>query len=295
MLFTSVSYDEPVFRPPAEANSAIVQATIGCSWNRCAFCEMYTGKKFRMRKWEKLQKDIANLATIYKGIKKVFLADGNPFVLSFKYLAQIAEEINKQFGRLQRISVYALPQDIIQKTDDELRQLRKLGIRLLYIGIESGNNEILKNISKSETFDSTVAGIQKAHKAGIDTSIMVINGLGGRNLSREHAMDSARLVNQVHPKFLSVLTLSLPFGEDHFKKRYAGEYVQQTVVELYEELGLFMQHLELEHTIFRTDHISNNLVLKGNLPRDKDPMLAQINSAIECTDKNLYAVSSGVL
>jgi radical SAM superfamily enzyme YgiQ (UPF0313 family) len=295
MLFTPISYNEPVFRPPAEANSVIIQATIGCSWNRCAFCEMYTRKKFRMRKWEELQKDIALLANINKGVKKVFLADGNPFVLSYPYLAQIAEEINIQFGKLQRISAYALPQDIIQKSDVELQQLRDLGIRLLYLGIESGNNEVLKNIDKSETFDSTVEGILKAHSAGIDTSVMVINGLGGRILSHEHAIDSARLVNQLSPKFLSLLTLSLPFGEDHFIQRYKGRYIQQTVVELYKELELFIKNLELKHTIFRTDHISNNLILKGNLPRDKEAILTQIKSAINLTDKSLYPVTSGIL
>ena len=280
MLFTPIQYDEPLFRPPGEAYSAILQATIGCSWNKCAFCEMYTSKNFRIRSLEELKPEIEKLANAYGGVKKVFLADGNAFVLSAKKLMPVIEEINANFGRLQRISSYALPKDIINKTDAELKELRNAGLKLLYIGIETGDDELLKLINKGETFNSTLDGILKAHYAGIDTSIMIINGLGGKKYSKQHALKSAEIINQVKPKFLSTLTLSTPYGLDHFQKKFNGNYEEQSVMELIEELRLFIEHLKTENTIYRSDHVSNNLVLKGTLPKDKERLLKEIKQAI---------------
>ncbi|PLX23888.1 MAG: hypothetical protein C0597_00515 [Marinilabiliales bacterium] len=148
MFFTPIKYDEPVFRPPAEARSAIVQVTFGCSWNQCAFCEMYTSKKFRVKNIEDVKKDIIKLASIYRGVKKVFLADGNAFVLSAKNITPVLNQINEQFGKIQRISSYALPKDILSKSDQELKEIRTLGLKLLYIGIETGDDELLKLIHK---------------------------------------------------------------------------------------------------------------------------------------------------
>ena len=295
MFFTPVNYEEPVFRPPAEAYSAIVQATIGCAWNKCAFCEMYTMKKFRLKKWEELQPDIKKLARHYKNVKKIFLADGNAFVLSASRLVPILEEINEQFGRIQRISSYALPADIMAKSAEELQHLKSLGLKLLYIGIESGNDKLLNAINKGETHQTTIEGIKKAHDAGIDTSIMVINGLGGRNYSHSHVIDSAKLINEINPKFLSVLTLSLPMGEAHYKTRFTGEYIPQTIVELAEELKMFINDLQLQSTIFRTDHISNNFILKGTFPKDKESFIRQIDDEINNTDPYEFPLCSPVL
>jgi radical SAM superfamily enzyme YgiQ (UPF0313 family) len=281
MLFSPVTYDEPLFRPPGEARSAILQATIGCSWNKCAFCEMYTSKKFRVRSLEQLKPEIEVLANTYKNAKKVFLADGNAFVLSAKKLMPILEEINHRFGRLQRISSYALPKDIMNKTDDELKKLRNQGLKLLYIGIETGDDELLKLINKGETFNSTVDGILKAHNAGIDTSIMIINGLGGKKYSKQHALKSAEIISQVQPKFLSTLTLSMPYGIEHYQDKFHGTYEPQSVNELIEELKLFLENLNIENTIYRSDHVSNNLVLKGTLNKDKERILKEIERALQ--------------
>lgn len=280
MLFTPIQYDEPLFRPPAEAYSAILQATIGCSWNRCAFCEMYTAKRFRVRSIEELKPEIKTLATAYPGIKKVFLADGNAFVLSANKLKPILEEINTQFGRLQRISSYALPKDIMNKSEAELKALRKAGMKLLYIGIETGDDDLLKLINKGETFNSTLDGILKAHHAGIETSIMIINGLGGKKYSRQHALKSAEIINQANPKFLSTLTLSTPYGLDLYQKKFNGNYEEQSVMELIQELKIFIEHLKTKNTIYRSDHVSNNLILKGTLPKDKERLLKNIEQAM---------------
>jgi radical SAM superfamily enzyme YgiQ (UPF0313 family) len=282
------SYDEPVFRPPAEANSAIVQTTLGCSWNRCAFCEMYTSKKFKVRKFEDLQPEIETLAKIYLGVKKIFLADGNAFVLSPKNLIPILEEVNRRFGKIQRISSYALPKDILSKTEVELKELRGLGLKLLYIGIETGDDELLKLINKVETYNSTIDGIHKAHEAGIETSIMIINGLGGTKYSQQHAVNSAKIINQLNPKYLSTLTLSLPYGLNHFKNKFGGEFIPLSVVELFEELRTFISLTELNNVIYRSNHVSNNLILAGTLGKDKEGMLRQIDYAIKTTPRNIY-------
>lgn len=295
MFFVPVSYNEPVFRPPAEANSAIIQVTIGCSWNQCSFCEMYTSKQFRKKPFDIIKTEIKTLTKYYKGTRKIFLADGNAFVLSAKYLVPILEEIRMQFGNIQRISSYALPGDILNKSDEELKNIRNSGLKLLYIGIESGDDELLQLVNKGETYKTTVEGILKAHHAGIDTSIMVINGLGGKIYSEQHAARSAKLVNEINPKFLSVLTLSFPFGQAHYEKRFKGKYVQQTIVELALELKRFIEQVDINNSIFRSDHISNNLVLKGVLSRDKNLFIETIHKAVEETGEDIYPSCSPVL
>ena len=289
------TYNEPLFRPPAEANSAIIQATLGCSWNRCAFCEMYTSKKFKVRKLEELKPEIELLAKYYQGVKKVFLADGNAFVLSANILIPILNEINQQFGKLQRISSYALPKDILGKTDAELKELKDLGLKLLYIGIETGDDELLQLINKGETSKSTVDGILKAHQAGIETSIMILNGLGGKRYSAQHAINSAKIINQINPKYLSTLTLSFPFGEKHFQSKFIGEYIPLTIVELFEELKTFLSLTELNNVIYRSNHVSNNLNLQGTLSKDKENLIEQLNRAIKETPSGLYSSSSRML
>jgi radical SAM superfamily enzyme YgiQ (UPF0313 family) len=295
MFFNTINYDEPVFRPPGEARSAIVQATLGCSWNKCAFCEMYTSKKFKSRSFEELKPEIETLSKYYKGVKKVFLADGNAFVLSANKLIPILDEINKQFGKLQRVSSYALPKDILIKPESELKELQSRGLKLLYVGIETGDNELLKLINKGETFNSTVDGILKAHNAGIDTSIMILNGLGGKKYSQQHVLKSAEIINKISPKFLSTLTLSLPYGIEHFQEKFKGEYQQQTIVELFEELKLFIENITAENIIFRSNHVSNNLNLKGTLSKDKDQLAEMLQQAIINTPDNKYPEAPGML
>ncbi len=284
MFLQPLQYDEPLFRPPGEARSAILQVTTGCSWNKCAFCEMYTSKQFKIKSFEELKPEIKILADFYRGVsKKVFLADGDAFVLPAKRLIPVLEEIRSRFGRLQRISSYAMPKDILSKSDDELKELRELGLKLLYIGIESGDDELLKLVNKGETFDSTVEGIRRAHNSAIDTSIIIINGLGGRLFSEQHALGSAKIISRVNPRFLSTLTLSLPYGLEHFQSRFKGEYIQQTIVELYKELKVFIENLDVENVIYRSNHVSNNLVLEGTLSKDNPRLLKQIDEAIQIT------------
>ncbi len=288
-------YNEPVFRPPAESASAIIQATYGCSWNKCAFCEMYQSKKFTARKSEEVKQEVELLSRYYKGIKKVFLADGNAMILSTSKLLDIISEINNQFGKLQRISSYAMPRDIISKSHEELKELRSNGLKLLYIGIESGDDELLTIQNKGESYQSTKEGILKAHEAGIDTSVMIINGLGGKIYSEQHIVNSARLINEINPKFLSTLNLSFPYGIEHFKKRFQGEFIPLTSAEILNEMKMFISSLNLSGTIFRSDHVSNQIILKGILSRDNETLIDQINQVLQFIPKDEYPSSPMML
>ncbi|MFC2107392.1 radical SAM protein [Bacteroidota bacterium] len=280
-MYTALNYSEPIFRPPSEAYSLILQATFGCSWNKCAFCEMYTSKKFKVKDPDVFEKEVKTVAESAPDIRKIFLADGNAVVLSFRKLKHILEIINKYFPKLSRISAYALPGDLISKTDAELKELRELGLKLIYVGIESGDDELLKLINKSETFDSTVEGLLKSKAAGIKSSVMILNGLGGQKYSDQHAVNSARLINKINPEFLSTLVLSFPYGEEHYRKRFLGEYIPMNIELLLAELGLFLHNTELNNVVFRSDHASNYLALKGILGRDKESLLRKIKGAIE--------------
>ncbi|PCH71094.1 MAG: radical SAM protein [Bacteroidales bacterium] len=275
-----INYHEPLFRPPSEAHSLILQITLGCAWNKCAFCEMYSSKQFSVRKEEDVFADINSMSAYANQYRKVFLADGNAMVLSFSKLSRILDQLNSTFPRLTRVSAYAIPKDIEAKTDEELQILAKKGLKLLYVGIESGDNELLGRINKGEDFESTSRALQRARKAGIKLSVMILNGLGGKTYSQQHAINSAKVVNEIQPEFLSTLVLSYPYGEEHFIKKFDGEFIPLNTIELIAEMKVFIENLELNQSIFRSDHASNYLILRGNFPRDKQEMLNRINGVL---------------
>ncbi len=275
-----INYHEPLFRPPSEAHSLIIQATLGCAWNKCAFCEMYSSKQFQARKEEDIFADIESMSPYSNHYRKVFLADGNAMVLSFDKLSRILDQLNASLPRLTRVSAYAIPKDIEAKTDTELRILAEKGLKLLYVGIESGDDELLKAIDKGENFESTSHALQRARKAGIKLSVMILNGLGGKNFSQQHAINSAKVVNEIQPEFLSTLVLSYPYGEDHFIKKFNGEFIPLNTIELIAEMKVFIENLDLTQSIFRSDHASNYLILRGNFPRDKQEMLNRIDGVL---------------
>jgi radical SAM superfamily enzyme YgiQ (UPF0313 family) len=276
-----LNYNLPLFRPPSEAASLIFQVTLGCSWNRCSFCEMYPGKRFSAKHEKVIRDEIKKAAAAFPSIRKIFLADGNAMVLSFRRLNNILDTINGSFPDLNRVSCYALPHDIISKSTDELIQLRQKGLKLIYVGIESGDDEILKMVNKSETFDSTTQGLNRAREAGIKVSAMILTGLAGKKYSEQHAVNSARIVNATQPDYLSTLMLMFPHGIDHFKKRFGGTFIPMNQEELLLELERFIARTDLERTIFRSDHASNYLILKGILSRDKERFLETIKEAIK--------------
>lgn len=275
-----IKYDEPLFRPPSEANSLILQVTFGCTWNKCSFCEMYTSKRFKLKKEEDIIQEIKTVAEIQPGIRKVFLADGNPMALSTKRLLTIFYAIKEAFPKNRRVSTYALPRDILSKSPEELIELRNAGLKMVYVGIESGDDEVLRMMNKGETFSSTVDGLLKAKKAGIKLSVIILEGVGGLTYSNQHAINSAKVLNNIQPEFASVLVLSFPYGIERYKQRFRGDYVPMRIPDLLREMKVFISHTELENTIFRSNHASNYIVLNGILSRDKQQFLDRLQFAI---------------
>ncbi len=275
-----IQYEQPLFRPPSEARSLILQVTSGCSWNKCAFCEMYASKSFNIKSLQDVKSEIESVANSNYKFNKVFLADGDAMVLSSHKLLKILNEINLNLSKVRRISSYAKPKDIANKSVKELIELKNAGLNLLYVGIESGDEQVLQNINKGETYKSSLQGLQKAKEAGIKLSVMILNGLGGKELSMQHAINSAKLINEIQPEYVSTLVLSMPYGEQHFLKKYDGKFTMLHQLELIEEMGLFLQHTNLKQTIFRSDHASNYLVLKGILSKDKELLLSKINDVL---------------
>ena len=283
MIQPPLDYIQPVFRPPSEARSLILQVTNGCSWNKCTFCEMYTApqKKFAPKAEEKVIEEIKRCGEQLTQVRRVFLGDGDAMVLSTRRLKTILEAIQQYLPSVSRVSAYCLPRNIKNKTEEELRELRELGLSLIYIGAESGDDEVLAKINKGETFDSTKTSILKAKAAGIKVSVMVINGMGGKAYSRQHAINSAKLVNETQPDYLATLVLFFSGGRDKVEQGFDGSFSSLNTAELCEEMRIFIAHTELKQSIFRSDHVSNHLVLKGVLGKDKQAMLAEIDDAIE--------------
>lgn len=286
MFFSPITYDEPLFRPPAEANSLIFQVTLGCSWNQCAFCEMYTSKQFKVKRTDVVLQEIRHAAKHAFDTRKIFLADGNALMLPMRNLLTILNELRTQFPKLRRVASYASPADLRKKTPDELRTLRYNGLQLIYVGIESGDDDVLRMVNKGETSQSTIDALVKAHNAGLKSSVMIINGLGGKQYSDQHALGSARVANAVQPAFLSTLTLMMPDGLAHFQQRFNGSYEPMNQAELLQEVLTFIQHTQLDRTIYRSNHASNYLPLEGTLSKDKEKLIKTLEYVLQGNDGN---------
>lgn len=241
---------------------------------------MYTSKNFKVRNEEEVLAEIKACGTLGIGVKKIFLADGDAMVLPSKKLLRILDTINESFPHLQRVSSYALPKNILRKKAAELKQLKDAGLKLLYVGVESGDDEILKRVDKGETKESTIEGLLAAKEAGIKTSVIILNGLGGESFSSQHAANSADVINKTQPNFLSTLVVSFPLGYERFLSKFGEGFKQLDQKGLFQEVGMLLSQTELEKTVFRSDHASNYLVLKGILGRDKENLLSQIEKAI---------------
>ncbi len=281
-----IRYVEPVFRPPSEAESLILPVTDGCSWNKCMFCEMYTApqKQFRARTEEEVIESIRQTAERYGDqVRRVFLADGDALVLPTRRLLVILEAIRTYMPAVRRISSYCLPRNLLKKSQEEINQLAAAGLKMVYVGAESGDDAVLTAVNKGESFDSTRQALDKLGEAGITRSVMILNGLGGKVWTRQHAENSARLANLTQPEFLATLVVSFPKGEERFRAGFpAWEPLDQH--SLFVEMEQFLSALDLRRTVFRSDHASNWLVLKGTLGAEKERLLAQVRQAIEQPD-----------
>jgi len=277
-----IHYIEPVFRPPSEAQSLILPLTNGCSWNRCTYCEMYTAeqKAFALHPEAAVQDSIRRCAEQFGAqVQRVFLGDGDALVLSTRRLLTVLQAIAEHLPGVHRVSAYCLARNLRNKSAAELTELRQAGLKLVYLGAESGDDEVLRCVNKGDTFDTTAQALDKLAAAGISRSVMLLNGLGGRALSAQHAANSAKLMNLTQPEYLSTLVVSFPQGETRFRAGFAG-WSPLDVPGLLAELAKLLQALDLRRTVFRSDHASNWLVLKGTLGADKERLLAQLQQAI---------------
>lgn len=278
-----IRYIEPVFRPPSEADSLILPGTNGCSWNQCTYCEMYTApqKKFALRDEDETLRAIERSGQLLgHQVARVFLGDGDAMALSTRRLMVVLQAIRTHLPHVRRISSYCLPRNVRHKTVAELTELRQAGLSLAYVGAESGDDTVLQKVNKGETYATTADALTKLGEAGISRSVMLLNGLGGKVYSQQHALASARLANATQPEFLATLVVSFPKGEQRFRANYP-EWEAPDLPDLFAEMAQFLRATDLKRTVFRSDHASNWLVLKGTLGAEKERMLAQVHAAIE--------------
>ena len=243
---------------------------------------MYTApqKKFHLKPQEQIETELSAIAHSKQSIRRIFLADGDAMTLSFRRLTDIMRAINQYLPDVQRVSSYCLPRNLKNKTVEELRELHSMGLSLVYIGCETGDDEILEKINKGETYQSSLSALQKTQQAGIRRSVMILNGLGGKKYSEQHAINSARLMNDAQPEYLSTLVVSFPLGVENFQNNFGGDFAPLTQIELAQEMEILLSTLQLEKTIFRSDHASNYLILRGTLNQDRDKLLQTVRSAI---------------
>ena len=274
-------YEGTVYRPPSEAGSLIIQLTIGCARNTCTFCNMYKDKTFRIRPLEEVVEDLAMARKYYSRIKvrRIFLADGDALIVKTKDLLYIIDKCKEFFPEVERISVYGAPKDILGKTPEELRELREAGLDMVYMGLESGSDEVLTAVKKGVTADEMIEAGKKVREAGMILSMTVISGLGGRALWREHALGSARVISAIKPEYVGFLTLMVEPGTEMYDQLNRGEIDLLNPQEVLDETELFIREVDAEGTMFRSNHASNYIALGGTLNREKEQILAQIETS----------------
>jgi radical SAM superfamily enzyme YgiQ (UPF0313 family) len=274
-------YVEPVFRPPSEANSFLLQATVGCSWNHCTYCTMYRTKQYHVRPLSEILEDIAMAGRAFgDDVRKVFVLDGDALAMGLDLWEPILQALSATFTKLRRVSCYATALNLLAKSQQDLERLRALGLKLLYIGPESGDDVTLKRIAKGATSADHVEAAAKARAAGIKQSVIFLLGAGGAERSVEHATASARLATAMNPEYLSALTLMLIPGTPIQRLTERGQFRLPAVDALLHELRVLVAEANPRDAIFRSNHASNYLPIGGRLPRDREGILHQIDAAL---------------
>lgn len=271
-------YEGLVYRPPSEARSLIVQVTIGCAHNKCTFCTMYKDKQFRVRKKEEVLEDFQMAYDTYGDrIRRIFLADGDALIVRTPDLLDILNLIREKFPSTERVTSYGTPGDILRKSEEELKSLARAGLDMVYMGAESGDAVTLERINKGVTREEIIEAGQKLRRCGIRSSITLISGLGGRERKREHAVESAKLISAIKPDYVGFLTLMLDESTEIYRQIQAGEMELLTPEEVVEEMRLFLTNVDSQGTVFRANHASNYVILKGNLNEDIEEMLQRLD------------------
>lgn len=275
-------YEGVVYRPPSEARSYILQATIGCSHNACTFCDMFKDKRFRVRSMQEIKEDIEMAKNYYgSSIRRVFLADGDALILKNSKLLEILAYLHQNFPKLERIGIYGNPKGIIRtKSVEELKELKKAGLSMVYMGIETGDPQLLQEINKGVTVEEMVEAGRRVKQSGIPLSVTIILGLGGREKIEQNALGSADVINQIDPDYVGALTLLLRKGTPYFEDVMNGKISVSTPYDIFSELRILIQRLELTSCVFRSNHASNYLPIGGTLPEDKQKMLYALDTVL---------------
>ena len=277
-------YEGSIWRPPSEARSLILQATIGCSNNTCTFCGSYKDKRFRIKPLDQFKADVYLVENYYKNVRRIFLADGDALVIKTQQLRDTLDFLYQEFPLLERVGVYASPQNLLQKSVDELITLKEHGLGIIYLGVETGLDSLLTKVEKGVTREQMITAGSKAVKSGIPLSVTIIIGLGGPELSKDHAKETASLLNKVTPDYTGALTLMVVEGTPLYSQYKKGEFTLLTPGETLQEMYWLIESISCR-TIFRSNHASNYLPVGGDLPEDKKRLLQQIESAQE---KRMY-------
>jgi radical SAM superfamily enzyme YgiQ (UPF0313 family) len=238
-------------------------------------------KKFRVQTPEEIERQIKQVAAAGTGVESIFLGDGDAMTLSVRRLEQILDWINEYLPQVKQVSSYCLPRNLKGKSVEDLTRLRKKGLGIMYVGCESGDDEVLAWVKKGETFDSSLEALKKIKAAGLQSSVMIINGLGGTRYSRQHAENSARLMTAAQPDSIWLLVLGFPMGRERFEAGYQGQFEELNRQQLLQEMAVLLEGMELDNSFFRSDHASNYLPMQGYLGRDKTEMLRTLHAAIE--------------
>ena len=273
-----LNYHGPMYRPPSEARSLIFQVTLGCSFNECSFCDMYRSKEYSERSWEEVKGEIDMMSKMLPDTTKIFLADGDALNLDTEYMIQIVKYVYEKFPNLERVSCYAMPMNLLKKTPEELDAMKKAGLNMLYLGIETGSDILLKKVTKGATAKTIIKSCKKAKDAGFTLSCMVILGIGGSKYSSENARETAKVISEVKPDYVGALTLYLENGiKDEFLTKFDEEFIRISDSEAIDELEELVTKINVnDKVVFRANHGSNAYNIAGTFPEDKQAMLDKI-------------------
>ncbi len=274
-----MNYVGAVYRPPSEARSLILQATIGCSHNKCTFCHMYKDDKFRMRPLADILADLEEMAKLRYPYKRLFIADGDALILPTASLIAIIEKAKEVLPHLERIGIYSSPTSVRTKSDEDLKLLKSHGLDIAYLGLESGDEEVLRNVCKGSTAQEILHYGQRLKEAGFLLSVTLISGLGGKERMKEHALHSAQILSQMDPDYLGLLTLHVSEKTPIYKEIEEGALTLLSPTDVLDELDILIRHLEVTNMVFRSNHASNYWALAGDLPQDKERLLSEIEKA----------------
>ena len=273
-------YEGRVFRPPSEAYSLIVQVTIGCSHNKCTFCDMYKEKRFRVRKLEDVKADFDEARRMYRRVDRIFLADGDALMCRPEHMAEILRYIKKLFPECERVTSYGSPASILCKKQEDLNLLHELGLEMIYLGLESGSDEVLRRVNKGETADEIVHAGLMVKEAGMKLSVTCIAGLGSLELSEEHAVKTAEALSRMKPEYIGLLTLMVEPGTPLERWVREGSFQVLGPAEILQETALLLDHMDSPGSVFRMNHASNYLTLKGTLNRDLPALRQQVQEGL---------------